>query len=93
MYTNIKVKSIYWDCVRKCSQHKGTLVFNSLSLSFSFPLSSLSPSLQPSLPALDNPLSFRVRGICAHLQATRQLQLKVKILRSPSNFFADLVVF
>ncbi|CAI8021471.1 Protein transport protein Sec24D [Geodia barretti] len=33
----------------------------------------------PSLPALDNPLSFRVRGICAHLQATRQLQLKLRV--------------
>ena len=38
---------------------------------------SLPLSLQASLPALDNPLSFRVRAICSQLQETRPLQMKV----------------
>ena len=62
----------------------------SLSLSLYFFLSfflsfvhsfthSLHLSSQPSLPALDNRLSFRVRGICSQLQETRQFQMKVYI--------------
>lgn len=33
--------------------------------------------LQHTLPALDNPLSFRVRGIVSELQARRQHNMKV----------------
>ena len=56
--------------------------FSSFLLSF-FPsfvhsfTHSLHLSSQPSLPALDNRLSFRVRGICSQLQETRQFQMKV----------------
>jgi len=37
-------------------------------------------SLQSSLPALDNPISFRVRGILSQIQEQRQYTMKVRVM-------------
>ena len=72
------------DCVCTSNVVQFCLPFSlslSLSLSPSLSSSSLPPSLPPSLqhalPALDNTLSFRVRGILARLQNRRQFSMRV----------------
>ena len=73
--TGVEV-SLKDDCVCTSNVVQFCLPF-SFSLSLSIPVFLLPPSLQHALPALDNTLSFRVRGILARLQNRRQFSMRV----------------